>query len=105
MVRESNVDAENIHIILHTSAESDKIEETNDIFTELAAEFDSVGITFEFYLDADHDRTIKLDNGWFITLGRGLDFFEAPKSRFTLQNSAQQNRPCRPCIITIQRNY
>jgi ATP-dependent Lon protease len=29
-----------------------------------------------------HDREIRLDNGWVIEIGRGLDFYQKPASWF-----------------------
>lgn len=41
-----------------------------------------------------HDRFIRTDDGWEISLGSGLDFYEKPE-RFTLANLRQECRKTR----------
>ena len=43
---------------------------------ELAINVKSIGINLTFRFENNHDRFIVADNGWKITLGRGLDIFE-----------------------------
>jgi ATP-dependent Lon protease len=102
MIREVSAGSEEIDIELHTNNEESRIPEMIDIFDELADELASYGIGFKYYFDATHDRSIKTDTGWHITLGRGLDIFE-PFGRFTLSNSRQENRRCREFDVTIVR--
>ena len=59
----------------------------------------AVGIEFSYFFDADHDRTICLDNGWKITLSRGLDIYEK-FGRFSLGSVRQTNRRCRAFSVT-----
>lgn len=93
---------EELSIILHTQNDNDAIPEMIDIFDELATELSSVGVEFRYFFDADHDRFISLDNGWKITLTRGLDVFEK-FSRFSLGNTRQTNRRCRAFSATFVR--
>lgn len=99
---ENIIDSLNSDIELHTNNEESRIPEMIDIFDELADELASYGIGFKYYFDATHDRSIKTDTGWHITLGRGLDIFE-PFGRFTLSNSRQENRRCREFSVTVVR--
>ena len=34
-----------------------------------------------------HDREIRLDNGWVIKIGRGLDFYQRPTSWFEIEQT------------------
>lgn len=86
--------SEEISIELHTQNNDDSIPEMIDTFDDLAAELENYGVEFTYAFDADHDRFIKLDNGWKILLSRGLDIFDK-YSRFSMSNKRQENRRCR----------
>ena len=102
MVKENSNAPEELDITLHTQNDEDRIPEMIDIFDELADELASYGIGFNYYFDASHDRSIKTDTGWHISLGRGLDIFE-PFGRFSLSNSRQEDRRCKEFDVTIVR--
>lgn len=50
-----------------------------------------------------HDREIRLDNGWVIKIGRGLDFFQRPTSWFELGVNDLSLRKCLETKIDIFR--
>ena len=50
-----------------------------------------------------HDREIRLDNGWIIKIGRGLDFYQRPDSRFAVGASDLSLRKCLETKIDIFR--
>jgi len=97
--RECCENNEELYIELHTQNDDEKVPEMIDTFDDLKDELAAVGIEFNYYFDADHDRNISLDNGWKINLSRGLDIFEK-FGRFSLGNVRQSNRRCRECTIT-----
>ena len=97
--RECSIHNEELSIEVHTKNEDDKIPEMIDTFDELKDELAAVGIEFNYFFDADHDRAISIDNGWKITLSRGLDIFEK-FGRFSLENVRQTNRRCRAFSVT-----
>ena len=99
MVRECSSDPEEVKLHLSTNNEDDKVPEMIDIFDELANELSAYGITFTYDFKAKHDRSIQLDNGWNITLGRGLDIFEKYSS-FSVARADQTSRRCREFTIT-----
>ena len=99
MVRECSNDPEEVKLHLSTNNDDDKVPEMIDIFDELANELSAYGITFTYDFKANHDRSIQLDNGWNITLGRGLDIFEK-YSPFTVARADQASRRCREFTIT-----
>ena len=100
MVRDCSENPEDLTIELHTQNDDDKIPEMIDIFDELTEELSSYGRQFTYSFDADHDRLLLLDNGWRITLGRGLDIFEN-FPRFSLSSARQENRRCKPFNVTF----
>lgn len=100
MLKETNENPEELKIILHTAVDSDEqAPELIDVFEGLQDDLASYGIEFSFDFNADHDRKIVADNGWIITLGRGLDIFE-PFPKFTLSCVSQENRRCRAFTVT-----
>lgn len=51
-----------------------------------------------------HDREIRLDNGWVIKIGRGLDFYQKQESWFSLGANDMSLRPCLETKVDIFRN-
>lgn len=100
--RECSDHSEELSIEVHTQNDDDKVPEMIDTFDELKDELAAVGIEFSYYFDADHDRNISLDNGWKISLSRGLDIFEK-FGRFSLGSIRQTNRRCRAFSVTYIR--
>lgn len=50
-----------------------------------------------------HDREIRLDNGWVIKIGRGLDFYQRPNSRFEVGVNDLSLRKCLETKVDIFR--
>ncbi|MDQ0665386.1 ATP-dependent Lon protease [Arthrobacter ulcerisalmonis] len=50
-----------------------------------------------------HDRWVRIDTGWDISLGRGLDIFEKPEKSFELGQSVQEFRKVRSFNVIYQR--
>ncbi|MBZ9746808.1 BREX system Lon protease-like protein BrxL [Mesorhizobium sp. CO1-1-7] len=50
-----------------------------------------------------HDREIRLDNGWVIKIGRGLDFFQRPNSWFEVGANDLSLRKCLETKVDIYR--
>jgi len=61
------------------------------------------GITLTYRMEQHHDRFIAADNGWKITLGRGLDIFEKVEGRFNVAALDQTKRKCKACELTYVR--
>jgi len=64
------------------------------------------GITFDYRFDPTlHDRSISTDTGWFIILGRGLDFFQYSRGdAFELGTRLQEFRQVKAFGITYMRD-
>jgi ATP-dependent Lon protease len=50
-----------------------------------------------------HDREIRIDNGWVIKIGRGLDFYQKPTSWFEISASDLSLRKCLETKVDIFR--
>ncbi|KAK2179966.1 hypothetical protein NP493_464g01045 [Ridgeia piscesae] len=48
-----------------------------------------------------HDREIRLNNGWIIKIGRGLDYFKAASSTFAVGYCDYDLRPCHETTVDI----
>ncbi|CAB4062271.1 unnamed protein product [Lepeophtheirus salmonis] len=54
------------------------------------------------YSNTIHDREIRLNNGWFFILGRGLDFYKPPGEKgLYIGNLDMSLRKCKETTITI----
>ncbi len=72
-------------------------------FEELQGGLIDIGINLTFRMEHHHDRFIAADNGWKITLGRGLDIFEKIEGRFNVAGVDQTKRKCKSCEMTFLR--
>ena len=72
------------------------------IFDAITDDLAPRGIDFTYDFEADHDRFIRLDNGWKINLGRGLDIFDKVE-RFSVDRISQEDRRCKACSISFVR--
>lgn len=50
-----------------------------------------------------HDREIRLDNGWIIKIGRGLDFYQKPRGWFEIGSNDLSLRKCLETKLDIFR--
>ncbi len=48
-----------------------------------------------------HDREIRIDNGWIVKIGRGLDFYQKPQSWFSVGANDLSLRPCLETKVDI----
>ena len=70
---------------------------------ELQESLHDAGIHLTYRIESHHDRFIMADNGWKMTLGRGLDIFEKVEGRFNVAGIDQTKRKCKACEITYLR--
>jgi ATP-dependent Lon protease len=77
------------------------LEDSKNNFEELQESVSSLGIHLTYRLEEHHDRYIAADNGWKITLGRGLDIFEKIEGRFNVADIDQTKRKCKSCELTF----
>ncbi|KAL8558909.1 hypothetical protein ACOMHN_028221 [Nucella lapillus] len=53
------------------------------------------------YSPSLHDREIRLDTGWVIKIGRGLDIYKAWENKFSLGAYDYDLRPCQSTTVNI----
>ncbi len=88
-----------LHLV--TSNNEDYIENARDSFRQMAESLAPLGIFFTFEFDDNiHDRSITLDNGWKIVLGRGLDIFQKTQGWFDIAEYDQTQRRCKATEVT-----
>ncbi|TCU21802.1 ATP-dependent Lon protease [Rhizobium azibense] len=77
---------------------SEKLEELKQSLLELDVEL-------EINLNAKlHDREIRIDNGWVVKIGRGLDFYQKPGGWFEVGSHDLSLRKCLETKVDIFRN-
>lgn len=95
---------EEVSIHLKTNNNEEYIENAKEAFSDMMDSLDPIGVKFTYEFDDDlHDRSIKLDNGWKIILGRGLDIFQKTTGWYDIADHYQEVRKCKGCEITYLR--
>lgn len=62
-------------------------------------------VVFEFDFNPNlHDREVRLDNGWVIKIGRGLDFYQKPVSWYELGTNDLMLRKCLETKVDVFRS-
>lgn len=93
---------EMISIHLKTFNSDDKIPEMIDTFDELKESLLDMDVDFSYEFDENiHDRSLSLDNGWTISLGRGLDIWQRTGGMLDLAEYIQEKRICKSFTMYI----
>jgi ATP-dependent Lon protease len=80
------------------------IAEIQDKLNDLKQSLLEVDIVLDIQLNENlHDREIRLDNGWMIKIGRGLDFYQKPDSWFGIGINEMSLRKCLETKVDIYR--
>jgi len=100
---------EEIIVHLVTSLDEFKGEQQIENFEKMQGSSAALGVKFTWEFDGTgtiHARHIVLDNGWKISLDRGLDIFQhyEMNDAFAFANRLQKYRPCKSFEITYIRN-
>ena len=93
---------DDLKINLFTNEEEEKIPDLIDRMDEIKDDLAGYGIEFNYKFRDFHDRCIKTDTGWTITLGRGLDMFEKYSS-YSIANTRQDVRKCKEFMVTYMK--
>lgn len=76
--------------------------ETQEKLEMLCDSLKQNGIEFKWTFSlVIHDRAIKLNNGWLIKIGRGLDLYQRPDSRYAIGSNDFDLRPCLETMVDI----
>ena len=93
----------NIHLV--TTNNEDYLEDAKEAFQQMAYSLESIGVIFTYEFDDNiHDRSIELDNGWKIVLGRGLDIWQKTGGWYDINEYLQEKRLCKACELTFLKN-
>lgn len=100
----NNKDMEDeINLEVVTWNEEEYLQDSMANFEEIRESVLDLGINLTVRYENHHDRFIAADNGWKITLGRGLDIFEKIEGRFNVADLDQTKRKCKACELTYLR--
>lgn len=93
-----------VKITLRTKPDKDYMEDQDYRLSKLKEGSALIGIDFDYTFDGTdtiHDRSITLNNGWKIILGRGLDIFRYfDPDLFSFASRIQEVRKCKAFEIT-----
>lgn len=89
-----------VHLEIVSWNQEEYLSDSLVYFEELASSVLDLGINLTYRMESHHDRYIAADNGWKITLGRGLDIFEKIEGRFSVADLDQTRRKCKSCELT-----
>lgn len=105
LVAQTKSAGEEVELHLITNNNEDYIQNAKTAFAEMRDSMEPVGIKFSYeFNDSIHDRSIVLDNGWKIVLGRGLDIYQKTNGWFDIADHYQNVRQCKGCEITYLRD-
>ncbi len=93
---------DDLKLNLITNEEDDKLPGLIDRLDDIKDDLATYGIDFEYKFRDFHDRCIKTDTGWTISLGRGLDMFEKYNT-FSIASSRQDMRKCKEFTVTFMK--
>jgi ATP-dependent Lon protease len=84
--------------------ENTSLDEVNERLGELKQSLLEMDVVLEVELNPNlHDREIRIDNGWVIKIGRGLDFYQKPTTWFGVGAHDMSLRPCLETKVDIYR--
>jgi ATP-dependent Lon protease len=96
---------EEVSIHLKTNNNEEYIENAKEAFSDMMDSLEPIGVEFTYEFDEEiHDRSIQLDNGWKIILGRGLDIFQKTNGWYDIADHYQEVRKCKGCEITYLKD-
>jgi len=102
LVLSKRVSDETIKIHLKTFNTDDKIPEMIDTFDDLKESLESMDVDFMYEFDDNiHDRSISLDTGWVIALGRGLDIWQRTGGMLDFSEYFQEKRICKEFTMYV----
>lgn len=105
LVVEKKAEDEEVRLHLKTFNIEEHMENAINSFQEMSDSLEPLGLLFTWEFDPNlHDRTIELNNGWKIILGRGLDIFQKTSGRYDIAEYSQEKRLCRECEVVIVKN-
>jgi len=92
-------------IVLTTSYDADTdVKQLSERLSELKQSLIEIDVELEVKVNEHmHDREIRIDNGWVIKIGRGLDFYQKPDSWYGIGVNDLTLRKCLETKVDIFR--
>ncbi|KAJ8013293.1 hypothetical protein DPEC_G00051750 [Dallia pectoralis] len=87
--------------LLTSQDEEDISSQQANALSELKQSLEIHGVCLNIQYSTFHDREIRLDSGWIIKIGRGLDYFKKPKGRFSVGYCDYDLRQCHETTVDI----
>lgn len=104
LIAEKKEPGTEVKLHLVTANNEEYIENAKDAFEQMEYSLESIGILFSYEFDENaHDRSIVMDNGWKIVLGRGLDIWQKTGGWYDINEYMQEKRLCKGCEVTFVR--
>jgi ATP-dependent Lon protease len=92
-----------LHLV--TANNEEYIENAKEAFGQMSYSLESLGIIFTYeFDDYIHDRSIVMDNGWKVVLGRGLDIWQKTGGWYDINEYVQEQRACKANEITFVKD-
>ena len=92
-----------LHVVTAADSQLDEVAASAKL-DEVKQSAEEKKLVFSYVFDSTaHDRRIETDNGWRITLGRGLDIFQRVEKKFSLGFIDQAQRRCKATSIIYAR--
>lgn len=93
---------EEVNLHLTFSSERVFLDKVESAFEQMQQSLEAIGINFTYQFDDSiHDRSITMNNGWKIVLGRGLDIFQKTGGWYAMDEYVQEYRKCKACEVTF----
>ncbi len=90
-----------IKVHLVTNNNEEYLENAKEAFSEITDSLAPLGIDLSYeFNDVQHDRSIEMNNGWKIILGRGLDIWQKTGGRYDIAEYSQAKRLCKEFEVT-----
>lgn len=88
-----------------TTVTARRLAEMAEKLEELKQSLIEVDVELDVKLNPNiHDREIRIDNGWIVKIGRGLDFYQKPNGWFEIGANDMSLRKCLETKVDIYRD-
>ena len=94
---------EDIKVRLVTWEEDEKLPTLIDRLDDIKDDMTTYGIDFDYSFREFHDRQITTDDGWNISLGRGLDIYDKYNA-YSIASGRQDRRKCREFRVIYMKS-
>lgn len=91
-------------VLLTSYDDTTPLADMNEKLEQLKQSLVELDVELEINVNPNlHDREIRLDNGWVIKIGRGLDFYQRPGGWFEIGSNDMSLRKCLETKVDIFR--